>query len=587
MNKNPAHLHIFFLISICSFLWYPSFFTQSISKQCIKQTIWKINQPSKPVFVEKAKKIIKKLEKATLYYQFRLKKRLSKIAVHALEYLRSVKLTNLKPSQKNALQPYQLINLKSQPDIQFLCTKGNTVIWYATFPISDGYGFILIGNEKDVIDSVIVPPDFVLTEYSCNFINNKFNDYAIELRNTKTSFRIVITSKKIYRFARIEQNFIRTKHVVVYLDSKNKAHAIVDNKKIDSDTKYISVIFSKDEKKVGCVVEKLTNNGTKSVLIVNGKKIGEYDRIDYYGFDHYSNKLKLVALQGRKWLAIVDGNVIAEYGVMEGHIEYISLSPDGKRTAITVKKDHNYILVVDGKEIAQYNEIYIPEFSPDSQKVAFLAKKDKKDVAVVDGKEIGEYDDAWEVYFSPDGKRYGFKAQKNGKWFVVIDGQESKKYDEITYAPYIEFSSDSRKTRFIAKKGNKFVVVVDKKESKEYDEIRRFTFSPDGRKFAFLGKENYKWTVVIDNNETQQYDAVINNKLQFTKNSKFLVFAIKDYKAATDCLIFNKDRVLCAKLPSPSPIFSYDPSPFIIEENVVTTIGFNNNEFFLFKCSLN
>ncbi len=153
--------------------------------------------------------------------------------------------------------------------------------------------------------------------------------------------------------------------------------------------------------------------------------------------------------------------------------------------------------------------------SPDSKRVAYVAQRGVKLLVVVDGEEGKEYDDIGEdtLIFSPDSKRVAYRAQRGEKQLVVVDGVEGKEYDRV-YTPI--FSPDSKRVAYGAIRGEKQLVVVDGVEGKEYEGVDTPIFSPDSKRVAYGARQSKKWMVVVDGEEGKEYDGFLRgSKLVF------------------------------------------------------------------------
>ena len=85
--------------------------------------------------------------------------------------------------------------------------------------------------------------------------------------------------------------------------------------------------------------------------------------------------------------------------------------------------------MIDGQEAGnEYDETGLALFSPDGKHVAYAAKKGAKAVVVLDGREGPEFDQIGVSYvlFSPDGAHTGYTAQSGGKWMAVVDGKAGR-----------------------------------------------------------------------------------------------------------------------------------------------------------------
>ena len=201
----------------------------------------------------------------------------------------------------------------------------------------------------------------------------------------------------------------------------------------------------------------------------------------------------------------------------------LSFSPDGKHIAYkSMRKDKQWVLVVDSQASAEYDEVRGPYFSPDNKRVAYEAKKDEKWLVVVDGQAGAEYDGIWGLKFSPDSKHVAYAAKKGEKWLVVVDGLPGAEYDGIGDLYY---SHDTKRVAYTAKKGEKWVVVVDEHAGAEYDGIWILKFSPDDKRVAYVANMKWKHVVVVDGQAGVEYDGI--RDLYFSPDSNHVVYAAK------------------------------------------------------------
>lgn len=75
------------------------------------------------------------------------------------------------------------------------------------------------------------------------------------------------------------------------------------------------------------------------------------------------------------------------------------------------------MVVVDGQHDGPYDLVFTIRFSPDSQRLAYGAKVGRKQLVVVDGQEQKQYDDisashyVGSLIFSPDNQRLAYGAR--------------------------------------------------------------------------------------------------------------------------------------------------------------------------------
>ncbi|MFN7182153.1 MAG: hypothetical protein ACK4NF_05700, partial [Planctomycetota bacterium] len=228
-------------------------------------------------------------------------------------------------------------------------------------------------------------------------------------------------------------------------------------------------------------IEGKHQNLRNSKVLTNGMLFNNF----YIGRNYQRTRYVLLdAYQGGTKIIVINNKDVNEYN----RIGMLTFSDDGKRVGFVAKKGNKEVAVIDGKESNEYDKItWKPIFSPNSKRAVFVAKKGNKEVMVIDGKESKKYDHIkfWPT-FSPDGKRTGFIVIKDGEEVAVIDSNESNKYDWVS--PVV-FSPDSKRTAFVARKGNKEVAVIDGKESKGYDGIReKPIFSRDSTRVGFVAE---------------------------------------------------------------------------------------------------
>jgi hypothetical protein len=219
---------------------------------------------------------------------------------------------------------------------------------------------------------------------------------------------------------------------------------------------------------------------------------------------------------------------------------------DSDRTGYIAKKGSKWVVVVDGQEGTEYDEVFGP-VSPllglSRGHVAYCASRDGKFVVVIDGQEIVGYDSIGRksgFTFSPDDEHVAFAAAKAGKWFVVLDGKPLGPYDGLKmegaggdrwgpwgnddYGKDLVFNADG-KLAYFAQKGEKFFAVVDGLPGKNYDGAAQLTFSRDGHRLAYIAIDNNQEFVVVDGQEGPRYEGIVRGSLLFSSNGKHFAYA--------------------------------------------------------------
>lgn len=273
--------------------------------------------------------------------------------------------------------------------------------------------------------------------------------------------------------------------------------------------------------------------------------------------------------------------------------------------AVTMNSDGKYCAWLDGKKGPAYDDIrsivknsYENRefwFSLDGRRLAYTALKGNNRVMVIDGKESAEYDGLKAAYFSADSKHVSYMVRKNDKFSVVIDGKESAKYSGIRCSlPYIQFYrpvlmirdpynpvafSSNGRSAFIAIKGsNRELVVVDGKEGPVYDQIRSVDFSPDGNRVAYVAIRKDKQFMVVDGKEGPKYTDV-DAGFSFSPNGKRLAYVASteagNSNRNTFVVVDGKPGPKYEQIDSPSLMFSPDGKHFtytVVEDSGAFTV---------------
>ena len=330
-----------------------------------------------------------------------------------------------------------------------------------------------------------------------------------------------------------ENNFSPDLRHFAYQHSGN---IFLDGSKVREDVAYPALIFfSPDSKRIGYIAPR----GKKQAVVVDGKEGRYYDEIDLTGpiFSPDGKRFGYVAREGEdkyrdKWLAVVDGKEGKRYDsiiVSKGSFQKIVFSPDSRKFGYFGIIGSKMFLVLDGKEIKQYDDIREAgrlSFSPNGERMCYVSRRPDKTrtgyskyFVTLGGRDGKEYDGIFiPPIFSPDSRRLAYGAAiddgTGGKGFVVVNGEEGEKYTQGTI-PLPFFSPDSMTVAYIATKLDKggscckCFVVVNGKEGSKYDFIYLpLVFSPDGKRLAYRAKNGNKWFLVVDGKEGRQFDAI-------------------------------------------------------------------------------
>ncbi|MDX1948544.1 MAG: hypothetical protein SFU86_24370 [Pirellulaceae bacterium] len=229
-------------------------------------------------------------------------------------------------------------------------------------------------------------------------------------------------------------------------------------------------------------------------------------------------------------VAVVDGKPGKTYRAFEDIVPgSLGLSPDGSRSAYSVKKSREAWVMLDGQEGKHYASVGGAVFSPDSKHVAYQAASGGKLLMVVDGREGQAFDKIGLPEFSPDSQTVAYWAQSGTQQFVVAGGQKQKAYASVGTPLY---SPDGKRLVYLAQAGEKWLLVDAGREGKAYDDTDgELVFSGDGQRLATVFTTGEKQLVVVDGSEGEPYDEIITfagGKLHFPTAGKLHYLARRD-----------------------------------------------------------
>jgi Tol biopolymer transport system component len=241
---------------------------------------------------------------------------------------------------------------------------------------------------------------------------------------------------------------------------------------------------------------------------------------------------------------------------------YPFLSPNGERMAWLVRREGRAVLVCDGKEGPEWDDIqsvgpflqdgnrlpyqatkngkafivFVGEedkplaapgalravYSPDGKRMAYWVQEANQRWVVCDGKEGPRYRDVNLGFFSPDGKRLFYTAtDKEGRQFLVVDGQPMKIHAGVSG---VVLSPDGNRWAGIAKRDGNRVVVCDGKEGKAYPEVFSSIFSPSGNSLAYYARTADRKTAIIVWDEKEVAQLTAEPQLTFSPDGRRLAW---------------------------------------------------------------
>ena len=287
--------------------------------------------------------------------------------------------------------------------------------------------------------------------------------------------------------------------------------------------------------------------GTKWVLIVDGKERGVFDGVESILVSPGGRHVNYSAKRAGRWVKMLDDKELGPAFDELGGGSWLFGDVDLEHYAYPGLRGKRWLMVADGKEGPEYERVGSPSFSRDGRHLAYAAKRMKgEEVVVLDGKEGPVLESANSPRFSPDGQHMAYHAKHEKKREAIItDGKEGPEFEEVG-AP--TFSPDGQHLAYHAKLDNKReAVVIDGKVGPEFEEIGGLpvglnnrgdpiafalncgdmnnpVYSPDGGRLAYFAKRSKKWRMVVDGQEGPEFKAEVFSGPLFTDDSRHVVY---------------------------------------------------------------
>ena len=206
----------------------------------------------------------------------------------------------------------------------------------------------------------------------------------------------------------------------------------------------------------------------------------------------------------------------------------IVMSEDGEHMAIGMPKGSRQVMLIDGVEGPEFDEIpsrvnalnLQVQFSPTGGRSAYMARRGQDYFAVVDGKEAGvvwttqglgtfEYSNfnSWRFWFSRDGKRLAYAVvNPTGSFSMVADGVKGPNFPNLDLGQTV---LEGHRLAYLAQTPDqKWRVVIDEKQGPLYDSIKSLKMTPDGAHYAYFALRSVTWKTVVDGVEGKPYGSL-------------------------------------------------------------------------------
>ncbi len=272
------------------------------------------------------------------------------------------------------------------------------------------------------------------------------------------------------------------------------------------------------------------------IAIIDGKQSMAFDAIakGYPRFSPDGKHFLLVGEKDHKAYVLLDKTLSRGYDL----VYKAMFTPDGEDVVFIARDNNQEFLVVNGRPWKAYPAIaekICPVFSPNSKKIAIIAEKpNKKSTLVVNNKELGEYDLVLKPVFSPDSNHIAYPVKIGTQYRLRLDNKfMGDKYDEIRD---ITFSPDSKNIAFVARQGKKFLLILNGQKQREALYIGQPIFSPDSKHLAYMEFKDKKMFIVLDNKPGPKLDQI--GVYFFSPDNKLLYMGVKDKKG---CIFINNN----------------------------------------------
>jgi hypothetical protein len=181
-------------------------------------------------------------------------------------------------------------------------------------------------------------------------------------------------------------------------------------------------VWSADASTIAC---RLTfRAGGKDCIALNGKRGEEFERVGAPVLSRDGRRVAYRALDGGKSLLVVG----SERGPGVEFMSDPALSADGRVTAVAVRRDGQWRIRTDGREIPLEGQPTALFLSPDGRSVGWIESSgsngDSKVRVVVEGKPGEPFTMIGRPLLGPDGRQVTYAADIGDKQYVVIGDEK-------------------------------------------------------------------------------------------------------------------------------------------------------------------
>jgi hypothetical protein len=237
---------------------------------------------------------------------------------------------------------------------------------------------------------------------------------------------------------------------------------------------------------------------------------------------HDGSHIAFIVPRGSKFVVIADGKESAEYDEIDS--DSLQFSASG-RVAFVARNGDRHHAVIDGQVGPPFDEIFI-KFSPDGNHVAYIVRLGQQQYVIFDTKRGTGYDDVFCLVFSDDSQHLAYVARRGGRNLFVVDGQESTGPSDLNPRNLfhrIKFTSDCQSVFSLASNSQTktFLFIKDGREV----QLDRFTTEKEdsaGVGTVFLARKGPNQFVIVDGREGPEYDKIAS--ITFSPDKKRMAY---------------------------------------------------------------
>lgn len=226
-------------------------------------------------------------------------------------------------------------------------------------------------------------------------------------------------------------------------------------------------------------------------------------------FSTHGGGVAYIAQKGNASYVVHNGKPGRSYQAV---IDHLTISPDGRRVAYSVRQNDRRRMVVDGNEGMGFEDVWLPAFSPDSRHITYIAQKNGKSHIVVDDRISAEGYDSYNdnPVFSGDSSRVIYIISgEYGKARIVVSDLALRTLGarEVLREPIVMDKAKMRIAAVGVLNGKQRIVEVGVEkpdavtEGPLYDSIGYAAFGKDGKTLSYIAEKGKKHMVVMDGKE--------------------------------------------------------------------------------------